>query len=109
MPLPEPRGVPPWTAGALRLLAAALLAAPVLYVFGRTRWPFYVGAFVVALLALGEIERLWQSRPLPRPHRAADRRRFRILTGGKGKGNGHARDVPGDGTEAPDDKPRWLM
>jgi hypothetical protein len=66
---------------------------------------------VAALLALGALERRWQARPLPRHHRAADRRRFRVFPGGKGKGNGHAHDVPEQGgdVEGPGDKPRWLM
>ena len=101
----------PWIAGAVRLLVAALAAAPVLLYFGPTRWPFFVGAFVLALLALGEVERRWQARPLPPRHRPGDRRRFRLFHGGKGKGNGHAHDVPdgGDAAKGPGDKPRWLM
>ena len=69
-----------------------------------------VGAVVLALLALGALERRWQARPLPRP-RPAGRHRFRVFTGGKGKGNGHAHDVPerGDAEASPGDKPRWLM
>jgi hypothetical protein len=110
MPLPAGRGGAPWTGGAVQILIAALAAAPVLYFFGAERWPFFVGAFVVAVLALGALERLWQSRPLPRLPRAAGRRRFRVFSGGKDKGNGHAHDVPGDDDPgAPGDKPRWLM
>jgi hypothetical protein len=110
MPLPARRDGPPWTGGAVQLRVAALAAAPVLYFFGVDRWPFFVGALVLAVLALGALERLWQSRPLPRPHRAAGRRRFRVFPGGKDKGNGHAHDVPGDDApDGPGDKPRWLM
>ena len=110
MPLPDRRGTPPWTGGAVRLLLAALVAAPILYFAGASRWPFFIGGFVAAILALGAVERFWQSRPLPRPHRAAGRRRFRLLSGGKGKGNGHAQDVPGgQGPDDSGDKPRWLM
>jgi hypothetical protein len=110
MPLAGRPPGPPWTGGAVALLVAALVAAPVLYFLGTARWPFFVGAFVLALLALGEIERLWRSRPLPRPARPSGRRRFRVFTGGKGKGNGHAHDAPGDDDPSdPGDKPRWLM
>jgi len=112
MPLPDRRGPrPPWIAGALQLLIAAALAAPVLLYLGPPRWPFVVGAFTLALLALGVLERRWQARPLPRRVRPSDRRRFRVLTGGKGKGNGHAHDVPeeSDDPEGSGDKPRWLM
>jgi hypothetical protein len=108
MPLPPRRA--PWIGGAFLLLIAALAAAPVLYLFGVARWPFFVGAFVLAVLALGALERRWQSRPLPRPHRVTARRRFRVFQGGKDKGNGHAHDVPGDDDpDAPGGKPRWLM
>jgi hypothetical protein len=110
MPVPDRTS---WLAGATRLLLAAAAASPVLYFLGRARWPFFVGAFVLALLLLGALERRWQARPLPRPHRATGRRRFRVFTGGKdkGKGNGHARDVPENGDEpgGPGEKPRWLM
>jgi hypothetical protein len=103
-----------WLPGALRLLAAAAIASPVLAYPGARRWALFVGAFVVALLGLGALERLWQARPLPRRVRPVEKRRFRVFAGGKGdkgKGNGHAHDVPGDGDAAagPGDKPRWLM
>jgi membrane protein implicated in regulation of membrane protease activity len=100
-----------WIAGAVRLLIAAALAAPVLVWLGSRRWPLFVGAFVLALLLLGALERRWEARPLPRRSRPADRRRFRVFTGGKGKGkgNGHAHDVPEEGDEDAGDKPRWLM
>ena len=55
----------PWLAGAARLLVAALAAMPVLYYLGGRRWPLSVGAFVLALLALGALERRWEARPLP--------------------------------------------
>jgi len=110
MPFPDRAPRAPWLAGAVHLLIAALAAAPVLYFLGWGRWPTFVGAFVLALLALGALERRWQARPLPRP-RPAGRHRFRVFTGGKGKGNGHAHDVPerGDAEASPGDKPRWLM
>ena len=111
-PLDRPPRVP-WMAGAVRLLIAAAAATPVLVYFGTKRWPLFVGVFVLALLALGALERRWQARPIPRRHRPVDRKRFRLFTGGKGKGkgNGHAQDVPedGDDAEGPGDKPRWLM
>jgi hypothetical protein len=100
-----------WLPGAGRLLLAAALASPVLIYLGTRRWALFIGAFVLALLALGALERRWQARPLPRPFRPANRRRFRVFTGGKGKGNGHAHDVPdgSDDAAGPGDKPRWLM
>jgi hypothetical protein len=107
MPPPGRARSAPWLSGALTLLAAAALAAPVLYAFGLHRWPFFVGALVLALLLLGAVERRWQSRALPRPHRPVDRSRFRVVEGGKG--NGHAHDAPPPGGDDPDDKPRWVM
>jgi hypothetical protein len=112
MPLPGPSPRTVWLAGGIQLLIAAVLAAPVLVSLGYRRWPLFVGAFVAALLVLGALERRWQARPLPRRHRPAGRRRFRIFPGGKGKGgNGHAHDVPGDGEDdaGPANKNRWLM
>jgi membrane protein implicated in regulation of membrane protease activity len=94
----------PWIAGALLLALAAGLAAPVVLWLGAHRWPLAVGLAAALLLAFGSLERLWQRRPLPRPTRAADRRRFRVVPGGKG--NGHADDVQPDDDG---DKPRWLM
>ena len=102
----------PWISGAVRLLISAAIASPVLLYAGERRWPLFVGAFVLALLAIGALERRWQARPLPRRHRPADRKRFRVFTGGKAKGNGHAHDVPEQGDEdakGSGDKPRWLM
>ncbi len=93
----------PWLAGALLLALVVGLVAPLAYTLGLRRWPFLVGLAAALLLLFGGLERLWQRRPLPRPHRAADRSRFRIVPGGKG--NGHAKDPKDDGG----DKPRWVM
>ena len=94
----------PWLTGALLILLAASLTAPVALVIGLGRWPFWVGLAAVLLLAFGVLERLWKSRPLPRRHRVADRSRFRVVPGGKGNGHDHdsTRDDSGD-------KPRWVM
>jgi fatty acid desaturase len=96
----------PWLVGALLLMLAAGLAAPVVSVFGWRRWPLYAGLVAVTLLLFGGVERLWQRRALPSPRRAAKRGRFRLVPGGKRKGNGesHDSDPEGDG-----DKPRWVM
>ena len=101
----------PWLAGALLLALAAALVAPVAILFGLRRWSVYAGLAAVFVLLFGTVERLWQSRPLPRRSRPVDRSRFRVVPGGKDKGNGRAADLPEDreaqGGEG--DKPRWLM
>lgn len=107
MPPPDRTRGTPWLSGALTLLAAAALAAPVLYAFGLRSWPFFVGALVLALLLLGALERRWQSRALPGVRRQVDRSRFRVVEGGKG--NGHAHDTPPPGGNDAGDKPRWVM
>jgi fatty acid desaturase len=93
----------PWLAGALLLALTAGLVAPLAYTLGWSRWPLLAGLGAGLILLFGGLERLWQRRPLPRPKRAADRTRFRVLPGGKG--NGHAHDKKDDGG----DKPRWVM
>ena len=93
----------PWIAGALLLILAAGLSAPVVLWLGWQRWPLFVGLAAALLLVFGSVERLWQRRPLPQPKRAGDRRRFRVVPGGKG--NGHAHDHEDD----QGDKPRWVM
>jgi hypothetical protein len=98
-----------WFAGLVLLLLAAAIAAPAVHALGWRRWPLHVGILAAALLVFGWIERRWNSRPLPRPYRVADRSRFRVVPGGKDKGNGHARDLPGDAPKDDGDKPRWVM
>jgi hypothetical protein len=95
---------PPWLAGLLLLVLAVALVAPLVAVVGTARWPFLVGLAALLLVGFGALERSWQQLSLPRPHRLVQRRRFRILPGGK-KGNGHAQDGPDDS----DEKPRWVM
>jgi len=98
----------PWLAGAVLLLFAAALVAPLAARFGLRYWPFYAGVAAGFLLLAGWIERAWRSRPLsfrvPRPSR---RGRFRVVPGGKQKrkGNGEAPSDPDDES----DEPRWLM
>lgn len=97
---------PPWLAGLLLLVLAAAFVAPLVAAFGAARWPWLVGFAALLLVAFGALERFWQRLSLPRPRRVGQRRRFRILPGGKKeKGNGHAEDEPDDG----EDKPRWVM
>ena len=94
----------PWLGGALLLALAAGSVAPFVYWLGGQRWPLHVGLAAGLLLLFGGVERLWQRRPPPRRARATDRRRFRVVPGGKG--NGHAHDLHEDDHG---DKPRWLM
>ncbi len=94
----------PWVSGAVLLALAAGITTPVAYALGVRRWPLVVGLAAALLLLFGAAERLWQRRPLPRPHRAASRLRFRVVPGGKG--NGHPHD---DTTDDDGEKPRWLM
>jgi hypothetical protein len=68
----------------LLLVLAAGLVAPLAFWLGSRRWPLYVGLAAALLLAFGALERLWQRRALSRPTRVADRRRFRVVPGGKG-------------------------
>jgi hypothetical protein len=94
----------PWLGGALLLALAAGLLAPLGHVLGPGRWPLLAGLGAGLILLFGGLERLWQRRPLPRPHRATGRTRLRVLPGGKG--NGHAKDSTKDDGG---DKPRWVM
>lgn len=94
----------PYFAGAVLLLIAGSLAAPLVFYLGWQRWPLFAGAGALLLLAFGSIERLWQGRAVRRPSRPAQRRhRLKLVPGGKG--NGHAHDGPDDSQE----KPRWVM
>jgi hypothetical protein len=92
----------PWLGGALLLALAAGLLAPVAYALVSSRWALLAGLGLGLILLFGALERLWQRRPLPRPHRAADRARLRVLPGGKGNGHDSIKDDGGD-------KPRWVM
>jgi protein-S-isoprenylcysteine O-methyltransferase Ste14 len=94
----------PWLGGAVLLALAAGLTAPVAYALGVRRWPLLVGLAAVLILLFGGLERLWQRRPLPRPPRVAERRRFRVVPGGKGNGHDHDPTTDDEG-----DKPRWVM
>jgi hypothetical protein len=94
----------PWLGGAVLLALAAGLAAPLAFALGWRRWPLSVGLAAGLLLAFGGLERLWQLRPLPRRHRVADRRRFRVVPGGKGNGHDHDSTTDDEG-----EKPGWLM
>ena len=104
----------PWLAGALVLVLAAALVAPAAWRIGSGSrgWAIYLGLLALVLLLFGAVERLWQSlagswyrRSMART-RAAERGRFRVLLGGKGKrkGNGHDHDA-----DEGQDGPRWLM
>jgi hypothetical protein len=93
----------PWLGGAVLLALAAGLTGPLAYALGVRRWPLVVGLGAGLVLLFGGIERLWQRRPLPRRKRGTDRRRFRVVPGGKGNGHAH------DSTDDDGDKPRWVM
>ncbi|HVO10111.1 MAG TPA: hypothetical protein VMX54_05090 [Vicinamibacteria bacterium] len=109
MPLLQRPRRTPWLAGLLLLALALAAVAPAGYAFGWRRWPLHAGLLAAVVLLFGWIERRWQGRPLPRRYRALDRSRFRVFPGGKGKGNGQARDLPDDAPEGDGDKPRWVM
>jgi len=100
----------PWLAGALLLVLAAGLVAPAAWLLGVGGWPLYVGLIAIVLLVFGSLERLWLSltglwlRRAARRKLAADRDRFRVVQGGKRKGNGHGHDS-GEGQ----DGPGWVM
>jgi hypothetical protein len=94
----------PWLGGALLLALAAGLVAPLAFTLGVRRWPLLVGLAAGLILLFGGLERLWQRLSLPRRSRVADRRRFRVVPGGKG--NGHDREATKDDEG---EKPRWLM
>jgi len=104
MPTPFPARRSPWLGGALLLALAVGLVAPLAYALGPGGWPFLVGLGAGLILLFGGLERLWQRRPLPRPHRPADRTRLRVVP--SGKGNGHAKDKTKDDGG---DEPRWVM
>ena len=92
----------PWLAGALLLALVAVATATLALRLGPRYWPFYAGLAAGLLLLAGGLERLWQSRPLPRRHRTTPGgSRFRLLRGRRGNG-GVDRDDDGE-------TPRWLM
>jgi hypothetical protein len=107
----------PWLAGALLLVLAASLVASTACLIGSRHWSLYAGLLAIVLLLFGAVERLWHSveglwqrRSFGRT-RAADRSRFRVVPGGKGKGkgNGHARDAGEGHADDDGDGPRWVM
>ena len=94
----------PWISGALLL---ALIGLPVLVGgarFGVRHWPFILGAAAILLLLAGWLERLWQSRALPRLRSSDARKRLRVLRGGLEKGRPPKLDGDDDTEE-----PKWLM
>jgi O-antigen/teichoic acid export membrane protein len=92
-----------WLAGAVVLLLVVALVLPALAALGLRRWPLLVGAAAGLLLLAGWLERLWLSRPPPRPARR-DSSRFKVLRGGKG--NGEDVDLTDDEATS---KQKWLM
>jgi hypothetical protein len=94
----------PWLGGAVLLALAVGLTAPVAYAVGVRRWPLLVGLAAVFIILFGGLERLWQRRPLTRPPRVTERRRFRVVPGGKGNGRDHDPTTDDEG-----DEPRWVM
>ena len=95
----------PWIAGALLLTLVGLPLLAAAARLGLRHWPFLVGAAALLLLLAGWLERLWQSRPLPRrrPGTAA-RRRLHVLRGGRSGGQ-----PTGSGTDDDSEEPKWLM
>jgi protein-S-isoprenylcysteine O-methyltransferase Ste14 len=95
----------PWVAGALLLALVGLPLVAAGVRFGLRHWPFLLGAGAILLLLAGWVERLWQSRALPRlGSRSGARRRFRVLRGGRGEGRPPRLDADDDSEE-----PKWLM
>jgi protein-S-isoprenylcysteine O-methyltransferase Ste14 len=104
-PLSPLRRRAPWIAGVLVLALVGLPLVAAGLRFGLQYWPFLVGAGAILLLLAGWLERLWQSRRLPRPRsRKGAHSRFRVLRGGRPEGRPAELD-PDDDT----DEPRWLM
>ena len=104
-PLSPLRRRAPWIAGALVLALVGLPLVAAGLRFGLQYWPFLLGAGAILLLLAGWLERLWQSRRLPRPRsRKGPQRGFRVLRGGRPEGRPAELD-PDDDT----DEPRWLM
>lgn len=108
MPLPAWWRRRPWLPGVVLLLLALGLATPALLLVERRGFAVFAGVAALLLLALGSLERLWQTRPLPGRRRSAARSRLRLVAGGKtaGKRNGEAQDPPGT---TGGDGPGWVM
>ena len=92
----------PWLSGALVLVLAVGIVAPLGLRLGGRYWALYVGLGAALLLLFGWIERIWKTRGAPKPPRA--RGKLRILRGGRG--NGKDIDLAKDETT---DGQRWLM
>ncbi len=107
MPVMPPLRRSPWLAGALLLLLAAALVAPVAVVFGLRHWSLYAGLLAILVLCFGVVERLWQTRAWM-GSRLFARRHLRLVPDGKRKGNGGDADAK-DPEALDSDEPRWLM
>jgi protein-S-isoprenylcysteine O-methyltransferase Ste14 len=104
-PLSPLRRRAPWIAGALVLALVGLPLIAAALRFGLQYWPFLVGAGAILVLLAGWLERLWQSRRLPRPRSHKGKHsRFRVLRGGRPEGRPAELDDDDD-----TDEPRWLM
>ncbi len=92
----------PWLSGALLLVLAGGMVAPLGLRLGGRYWALYAGLGASLLLLFGWMERIWKGRGAPRPPRA--RGKLRMLPGGRG--NGKDIDLAKDETT---DGQRWLM
>jgi hypothetical protein len=92
----------PWLSGALLLVLAGGMVAPLALWLGARHWAVYLGLGAALLLLFGWMERIGKGLGAPRPPRA--RGKLRILPGGRG--NGKDIDLAKDETT---DGQRWLM
>ena len=71
-----------WVPGLAVLGAAVGVGAMLGITVGATSWPWFAGFFVLAVLAMGQAERLWLARQEAKKEPRA-RGKLRVIRGGK--------------------------